>query len=75
MYFTVESAVPIPARDFKRRGKWKTKFASMKIGDSFLVGELKQAISACNSAKRLGYAVTLRKVAEGYRVWKISGLM
>lgn len=73
MYFTIKSAIAIPERSYERRGKWKTKFANMEPGDSFLVADIRQAISAYNSATRLGYHVTIRRVGNGYRVWKLFG--
>lgn len=74
MYLEIEKRIFCPPRDRTRSGKWKTMFAQMKVGDSFLVSEIRQAISACNSAKRFGYRTTMRRMKDGYRVWKLSGL-
>lgn len=74
MYLTIEQRIFSPLLQRTRNGKWKTMFSKMEVGESFLVSELKQAISACNCARRFGYEVTMRKVLGGYRVWKLSDL-
>lgn len=72
--FQIESNVPLPEPKLGIR-KAKYPFADMNVGDSFVVsGKLKQTVasSASRYARLHGKRFAVRKVPDGYRVWRIA---
>lgn len=65
----IERGIPIPTNRIY-------PFPKMQIGDSFLCGNDmdSQAIrnSACRYGKRKNKKFVVRKVKEGYRVWRVK---
>lgn len=75
--YAVERGIPIP-RDTRGGGRVKPlKFPveQMAIGDSFFVPK-EQGMSAsqcaCTYGKKSGKVFSRRKVANGYRIWRIA---
>ena len=68
----IEKGVPIPTRF--RSGKWVPLLQSMEAGDSFVVHEQVLRDGVLMTAKRLGLAVTSRKLhnAGGWRIWRTT---
>lgn len=44
--------------------------ATMKVGDSILVKNIKERDRLSAAMRRLDYSVVSRRVAEGYRLWR-----
>jgi hypothetical protein len=70
--YKIESNVPVPDRT--RRGRWSKLAIEMKVGDSVLVSEHKEAMGLRNALWKLGFkAITRHLVNEKHtRVWKIE---
>lgn len=45
---------------------------SMKLGQSFTVSKISYASSICMSGRRIGFLFSVRREADGYRVWRIK---
>jgi hypothetical protein len=77
MTFTVESGIPVPARKGGRAGGSKYPFATMEIGQSFLVdsetkiGTIRSAVGAFTKTHK-GYRFAIRQTDEGVRVWRVA---
>jgi len=71
MAFEIEKGIPIPPKDSKNN---HYPIKGMAIGDSFLfVNPKPSSRSAMHSVARwFGMVVTIRKVSEGLRVWRIK---
>lgn len=73
MSYEISSDVPLPIT--LRRTRWP--WASMKVGDSFLVQDIGDRGSIASAAsyygkRHPGFKVTIRKVEGGLRVWRIE---
>lgn len=64
----VEKGIKIPHRG---KSKW-APCASMKIGDSVLVGSNAEATSLRQVYRKIGWRFCERKVEGGTRVWRIK---
>ena len=71
--FTIEKDVPIP----KPRMAWP--FREMDVGESFIIGDDKQAASNCRSTathwvsrNTLSKKFRVRKTPDGYRCWRVA---
>lgn len=77
MAFTVESGIPVPARKGGRAGGSKYPFATMEIGQSFLVdsetkiGTIRSAVGAFTKTHK-GYRFAIRQTDDGVRVWRVA---
>jgi len=72
MSYVIEKGVPIPTTATARA---KYPFPKMEVGDSFLIAtELQNRVAqaAFHYGKRNNVKLTLRKVADGVRVWRIA---
>lgn len=72
--FKIDKSVPIPA---KRKGRSKYPFATMEVGDSFLVDAASRikTVSALAVYKKKAHPkqkFTVRRVEDGVRVWRIK---
>jgi hypothetical protein len=62
MTYQIEKNVSVEREDFP--------FAQMELTDSFVVPDRAIMVRACNQARRLGYVLTTRKLADDrYRIW------
>jgi hypothetical protein len=62
MTYEIEKNVSVEREDFP--------FAQMELTDSFVVADRTIMVRACNQARRLGYMLTTRKLADDrYRIW------
>jgi hypothetical protein len=71
--FTIEKDVPLPA---VRQPGAVYPFRLMEVGDSFLLSDeavVKRArASAYMASKRLNAKFACRRVADGWRFWRVS---
>lgn len=72
--FKIEKHIAVPP--ITRRGNRKYPFPQMKIGESFYVGDTAKTNSVRYSAsyyaiRNKGFKFTVRKEANGVRVWRI----
>ncbi len=73
--FQIESGVPVPPRPVSAV---LYPFASMKPGDSFRVGNDKQACVRVRTAVQFfrknnpGSAFAVRRTDDGYRCWRLA---
>ena len=65
----IEKGVPLPPR---RGPVSKYPFAEMEVGDSFVTDIMSIRGTAKQAAARYGKKFTVRRVAEGFRVWRIE---
>lgn len=68
MDLIIEKGIKIPKRG---KSRW-AKCASMKIGDSVLVGSNAEATSLRQVYRKIGWRFSERKVDGGTRVWRIK---
>ena len=71
--FEIEKGVPLPT---SRQPVSAYPFRLMEVGDSFLLSDaavIKRArASAYMASKRLGRKFACRRVADGWRFWRVS---
>jgi hypothetical protein len=71
--FTIEKGIPVPL--FRTSGSIYP-FRLMEVGDSFLLADesmVKRARASANvTGKRMGAKFACRKVADGWRFWRVS---
>lgn len=65
---TIEKDVPLPPFG---NFQWEQIIRKMKLGDSFLVATRSAANTAQHAGVRLKRPLTSRKVAGGWRLWRI----
>ena len=63
----IDKNVPIPAKSKKGKNDF---VADMKVGESFLVDDAKQKDNMRFAFRYRGLNCTVRKVPEGYRIWR-----
>lgn len=63
----IDKNVPIPAKSKKGKNDF---VADMKVGESFLVADAKQKDNMRFAFRYRGLNCTVRKVPEGYRIWR-----
>jgi len=69
----IESGVPVTGsakNQRKRRGDWRF-IAEMNRGDSFVVPDQRLAQNAYHAGRNKGFTMRIRKVSDGYRVWRL----
>ena len=72
--FKIESGIPIPKGGIGgKKGESKYPFKQMQIGDSFFILFKKKTFtSPCAYARQTGTKFTVRKIDDGFRVWRIK---
>ena len=72
MTVEIEKGIPLPP--IRRRGPGYP-FKSLSVGESFVVPDAPASRISANMsywARKLGTKYTIRKIEEGYRVWRIK---
>lgn len=71
--FEIEDGIEIPERTFpKRDSKWEKLLSEMKKGQSRKLASSGQVASIRSKAKDMGIKIVVRKLPDGYRVWRDS---
>lgn len=70
----VEKGIPVPPHKGGRfESPWKPFLLTLKVGDSFIVGSLKERNSILAHALRIGVKIQTRIMEKGgIRIWRIK---
>ena len=64
----VEKGVPMPRRRKRANQNWPSFLAGLSSGDSFTI-ERKAQSAIYKAAANVGFAVTMKQIEKGFRVW------